>query len=95
MKKSVLLIAALINIGAVSTAIAAQDQALIQETRKNQLAHDGKESSSSAVQSSSAVKKPALPLDHGPRAVATPWENQQRKSLPQEQGTIQSSEKGN
>jgi hypothetical protein len=85
MKKSYHLIAVFINVAIASNSFAAQDQALIQETRKNQLTHDAKESSAPSTQATSSAKKTTLPLDHGPRAVATPWENQQRKLSTSEQ----------
>src|ERR1700757_203458 len=85
MKKNYHLIAVFINVAIASNTFAAQDQALIQETRKNQLAHDAKESSAPSMQATSSAKKPALPLDHGPHAVTTSWENQQRKLSTPEQ----------
>lgn len=77
MKKSTLIRAILIQCVLTSSAIAAQDQALIQETRKNQLAHDA-QASQAPAESTVTAKKVSLSLDHGPRAVVTPWVNQQR-----------------
>ncbi len=64
-----------------SSAIAAKDDALIEATRKNQLAHDAQDSQKkpSSEQSAGVAKKLVLPLDHGPHAVVTPWVNQQRR----------------
>jgi len=58
-------------------AFAAQDQSNVanpatQESQKSTVAAN--------------VKKPTLLLDHGPRAVVTPWVNQQRILSAQEQG---------
>jgi hypothetical protein len=87
-------IVALIVICITTSSFAAQDQALIRETRKNQLAHDAKETSVSPTQAA-AIRKAVLPLDHDPRAVGTPWENQQRALHVQEQDGTPLSEKGN
>ena len=84
MKKSPLLCAVLFQLAFAASAIAAQDQALIQETRKNQLAHDAQTSQASPPPAAPA-KKVALSLDHGPRAVVTPWVNQQRRLRAEEE----------
>ncbi|HSY27972.1 MAG TPA: hypothetical protein VK832_10745 [Burkholderiaceae bacterium] len=77
MKKFSILCAVLLQFALTASAIAAQDQALVQETRKNQLAHDAQDAKVS--EPAVAANKQALSLDHGPRAVVTPWVNQQRK----------------
>ena len=77
MKNFSLLCAVLLQFALAASAIAAQDQALVQETRKNQLAHDAQDAK--APEPAVAANKQALSLDHGPRAVVTPWVNQQRR----------------
>ena len=77
MKKLPLILAILFQCVITASAIAAQDQSLIQETRKNQLAHDA-QASQAPAEPAVTPKKVSLSLDHGPRAVVTPWVNQQR-----------------
>jgi hypothetical protein len=84
MKKFSLLCAVLVQFALAASAIAAQDQALVQETRKNQLAHDAQDSKA-PTEASVAADKLVLPLDHGPRAVVTPWVNQQRRLRAEEE----------
>jgi hypothetical protein len=93
MKFSSIFIFALISIGTMSSSIAAQDQALIQQTRKNQLAYDARQLAS--MQATTDSTKAALPHDHAPRVTAAPLDNQQRQPASQEQGNAQSSEKDN
>lgn len=75
MRKQTLVISALLNIALASSALAAKDDVLLQITRKNQLAYDAAQS----AQPAAPANKLVLPLDHGPRAVVTPWVNQQRR----------------
>jgi hypothetical protein len=77
----------LLNVSLASSAIAGRDEALIQATRKNQLAHDAQ-----AVPQKSPPQQPAdgaapakLALDHGPHAVVTPWFNSQRRLRAEEE----------
>jgi len=77
MKKLTLILAVLFQGVLTSSSIAAQDQALIRETRKNQLAH-GAQSSQAPAEPAVTAKKASLSLDHGQRAAVTPWVNQQR-----------------
>lgn len=69
------------NIVFVASAFSGQDQSLIQTTRQNQLMNDAKDSqgadSSGKSEKSFGKWKPAL--DHGPRAVVTPWVNEHRR----------------
>jgi hypothetical protein len=65
-----------------ATAWAAQDQTLIQQTRKNQAAHAADESAGASSAKPAATAKPAL--DHGPRAQVTPWVNRQRQAKQQD-----------
>ncbi|HEY8026106.1 MAG TPA: hypothetical protein VIF60_16185 [Burkholderiaceae bacterium] len=76
----------ILNAALMTSSSAAQDQALIQTTRKNQLANEAKnEQAVTAKSSQQSAQKPALQLDHGPRAVVTPWVNEQRRMRAAEQ----------
>ena len=69
------------NIVFVASAFSGQDQALIQTTRQNQLMNDAKNSqdTGSSAKSEKSFGKLKPSLDHGPRAVVTPWVNAQRR----------------
>jgi hypothetical protein len=81
MKNLTISLLILANIVFVVSAFPAQDQALIQTTRQNQLANEAKDSQGAASSEKSEQSfgrwKPSL--DHGPRAVVTPWVNEQRR----------------
>lgn len=79
MKKLFARVNILLSVAFAGATFAAQDQALIQQTRKNQLAHDALQAQAAPQQSASAAMHLKLPLDHGPRAEVTPWVNQQRR----------------
>lgn len=70
----------ILNAALMTASHAAQDQSLIQTTRKNQLANDAKtEQAAASKPAQQSAQKRVLPLDHGPHAVVTPWVNEQRR----------------
>lgn len=76
----------ILNAALMTNSFAAQDQSLIQTTRKNQLANEAKnEQAVAAKPVQQSAQKLVLPLDHGPRAVVTPWVNEQRRLRAAEQ----------
>jgi hypothetical protein len=85
MKKSFTYLFILLNTASAGSAIAAQDQALIQQTRKSQLAYDALQAQAAPQQSANALMNLKLPLDHGPRAEVTPWVNRQRRLRAEEE----------
>jgi len=88
MKKLSISILVLLNTAFAVPAFAAQDQSLIETTRKNQLANDAKNMQEAApsVKSEKAPEQLKLPLDHGPHAQVTPWVNEQRRLRAKEEG---------
>ena len=81
MKKLSLSMFVFLNAVFACSAVAAQDQSLIDTTRKNQLANDAKNRQEAATsgKSEKAAEQVKLPLDHGPHAQVTPWVNEQRR----------------
>jgi hypothetical protein len=77
----------LLNAAFASSAIAGRDEALIQITRKNQLAHDAQVAAkpSPFQQPAASATHATLSLDHGPHAVVTPWVNDQRRLRAEEE----------
>lgn len=68
-----------LSVTASSSIFAAQDQLVIEQARKNQLAHDVHEQEVQRKPAPSTATKLVLPLDHGPHAQVTPWFNEQRR----------------
>lgn len=85
MKKLFACMLALLNTAFAGIAVAAQDQALVQQTRKNQVAQDAQQMHAAPQQLASAAANLKLPLDHGPRAEVTPWVNRQRRIRAEEE----------
>jgi hypothetical protein len=85
MKKLSIPLVILLNVVFASSAIAGRDEALIQITRKNQIAHDAQAKASPSQQPATSATQPKLSLDHGPHAVVTPWVNDQRRLRAEEE----------
>lgn len=82
MKKNYLRFIGIIALVFSASVVAAENQASAQEDQKVQAVHDDaqpKEKEGQASQANAQKKKLVLPLDHGPRATVTPWQNEQRR----------------
>ena len=77
MKNLVIAISAALTLGASLPAIAGVDFQALEHARKVQRAQDARVKEANP-QDRGASKALVLPLDHGPRAQSTPYQNQQR-----------------
>lgn len=80
MKTLLITWAGVLAIGISLPAFAGPDWQLLEQARNNQRASMQRETKTRPAPAANApgAKRIVLPLDHGPRAQTTPWENQQR-----------------
>lgn len=71
MKKSYLIAAAMLSTFVALPAVAGPDWQVIHDAENYQASHE---------QQASIAQEEVMPLDHGPRALTTPWMNQQERA---------------
>lgn len=84
MKCGLLGVVTALSVVSAGNAFAAQDQALLDATHRNQITNDAK--NKQVASADTTPKKPSLQLDHGPRAEVTPWVNEQRRLHAKQEG---------